>query len=131
VVSATALPWANGRVLASPGVVAELLACGESEWCPGSAGQRHALVRPRHVRARPGVSLGILVLARVRLSFVDGKHWRVQESEGKVADMGVHARKGWREEWHGVCHVMHGMVGMVNILCISVCLQTWRRGRSR
>jgi hypothetical protein len=90
--------------------------CWRAERARGGVGQRgdvtlwHAPVR---VRERPGMcwaSLGACVLAHVVLSSVDGVYPQVQESERKVADTVVHDGKERREEGHGVCHVMHGMV---------------------
>jgi hypothetical protein len=99
--SSTTFSRAGERVWESPGVVSLLLARGESEGWPGSAGRRHVLARSGRVCARPGVhwaSRARLVPANGLLSLVDHDVQRVQEGERKVADMVVHSRKEWRGE---------------------------------
>jgi hypothetical protein len=53
--------------------------------------------------------LGMRVLSRGKLLFVDGEHQRVQEGERKEGDMVEHVGFNQSERWHGEVVSCHGM----------------------
>ena len=107
VTMATVFPRTNGHVLASAGVVAELLAGADGEARSELTGRADALACPWRVHARSGASwarLGARCTGRCRRLLVLGVYQRDQESEGDFQDTMEVRGEGRSDEWHGGDH---------------------------
>jgi hypothetical protein len=70
-------------------------------------------------------SLGVRVLVRGVLLFVNDEYQRVQGSERKSFDTVVHGGVDQREEWHVGCMTCFGMIMSLHFLYNKVCLWSW------